>query len=554
MLKHLTIQNYALIESLDIDFHEGFSVITGQTGAGKSILLGAIGLLTGDRADISAIQQGKQRCTIEAEFDIKGYNLEQVFEESELDYDPENCTVRRELTSNGKSRAFINDTPTTLSTLRNLGCRLMDIHSQHQNLLLSTSGFQLSVLDTLAEDDGLLDAYNNAYNNWQNACKALKSAQEAEARGHEEEDYLRFQVEQLNAFKPKPGEDEILEAECNQLEHAQDICSALSTGYEILNGDNESAILSTLHQAIQKLNSISTVYPKAGGLLERLDSCRIDIKDIAETLETEAENIECDPQHLAEVQSRLDALYSLEQKHHVSNSQELYDLWMELQDKLSMIEGGEENIARLETAEKNARKNLDNIAEKLTKARTLASKIVEKSMVGSLQMLGMPNVKFVVSITRHDPPTPNGQDNIQFLFAANLNQAPMNISQVASGGEIARVMLSLKALLSKSKELPTIIFDEIDTGVSGQIAQSMARIMQQMGCDGRQVISITHLPQIAAMGSTHYRVWKEDTKDATLSHITALSDEERITEIAHMLSGDQITDAALKNARDLLKR
>ena len=553
MLKHLIIKNYALIESLDIDFQSGFSVITGQTGAGKSILLGAIGLLTGDRADLGAIQQGAQRCTIEAEFDIAGYNLERLFADADLDYDPQCCTIRRELTTTGKSRAFINDTPTTLAVLRTLGDRLMDIHSQHQNLLLSTTNFQLSVLDTLADDATLLSDYHKAFNAWQHAVKALRQAEDASRQGHDEEDYLRYQVKQLDDFQPKDGEDELLEAECNQMEHAQDITQALSTGAEILSGEDDRNVLSALHQTIQQLQGISGVYADADGLLERLDSCSIELKDIAETLSCEAERIDLDPQRLAEIQDRLNTLYSLEQKHHVSTSGELYALWQQMQQQLSLIDNSDERLAELQAELDVSRQALDSLAAKLTMVRHKASLRVEKTMVASLKQLGMPNVQFKVDIRPLGAPMLNGMDNVDFLFAANKNQTPVRISQIASGGEIARVMLSLKALLSKSTNLPTIIFDEIDTGVSGQIAQSMARIMLDMGNDGRQVISITHLPQIAAMGLHHYRVWKEDTDDATLSHITQLTADERVTEIAHMLSGDQLGDAAISNAKELLK-
>lgn len=551
MLKHLHIENYALIESLDIDLNEGFSVITGETGAGKSILLGAIGLLTGGRADLSAIQSGKQRCILEATFVPEGYGLEDFFNEEDLDYDPAECIIRRELTSNGKSRAFINDTPTTIAALKRLGNKLIDIHSQHQNLLLGQEDFQLSVLDTVAANPTLVKSYYDAYCHWTNTVKSLSKARAAMEDGKKDEDYLRFLLTELTNFRPQPGEDDTLQQQCDMLEHAQDIKVALMQGYGLLS-EGETPATDMLRQARNLVNSIQKHFPLAEELAERLESCRIELQDIADTLESEGESIDYDPERLEELQARLNTLYTLEQKHHVSSSEELISIMHQLQEQLDVMDNSDEYIQKLEKQEIEARKQVDDLGKKLTQSRTKASKIVEKDIVASLKALGMPNVRFQVSITPTESPTPQGIDKVAFLFSANLGSALQNISQVASGGETARVMLSLKAMLSGAVSLPTIIFDEIDTGVSGYIAEAMARIMHDMGKQGRQVISITHLPQIAALGEHHYKVWKEDTATATLSHITYLKQEERIAEIANMLSGSNVSPEAISNARALL--
>ena len=551
MLKHLHIENYALIESLDIDFDKGFSVITGETGAGKSILLGAIGLLTGDRADMSAIQTGKQRCVLEATFVPDQYGLESFFEDNDLDYDPTECIVRRELTANGKSRAFINETPTTISALKRLGASLIDIHSQHQNLLLGQEDFQFSVLDTVSGEGTLLQKYTEAYRKWRQTTKALADAQDSLANGRKDEDYLRFQLNELQSFQPQPGEDDELKQQCDILEHAQDIKVALSQGYCLLS-EGETPVLESLRQVRNQISSLQKFFPQAEELTERLESCRLELQDISSTLESEAESIEYDPHRLEQMQMRQDTLFSLEQKHRVDSSDQLISIMQQLEQQLDQIDNSDEHIRQLQEQEKKALQELHTLAEKLTKVRHKAAKTVEKEIVSSLKHLGMPNVRFQVGFTPTDSPTPNGMDKVAFLFSANLGSDMQNISQVASGGETARVMLSLKALLSGVVSLPTIIFDEIDTGVSGHIAEAMAHIMHNMGQQGRQVISITHLPQIAALGQNHYKVWKEDSESYTRSHISALTQEQRVTEIANMLSGSNVSAEAINNARALL--
>lgn len=551
MLKHLHIENYALIESLDIDLNDGFSVITGETGAGKSILLGAIGLLTGERADLSAIQTGKQRCILEATFNPEGYDLESFFQDEDLDFDPSECIIRRELIANGKSRAFINDTPTTISALKKLGNRLIDIHSQHQNLLLGQENFQLSVLDTVASIPELILSYSNAFHKWNLAVKTLDKAQNNLDESKKDEDYLRFLVTELVNFNPQPGEDETLQQQCDMLEHAQDIKSALMQGYCQLS-EGDSPVTDTLRQVRNLIASIQSYFQQAEELTERLESCRIELQDIADTLESEGESIDYDPMRLEELQNRLNTLYSLEQKHHVGSSEELIDIMKQMKERLEMMDNSDEYIKQLQREEQEARTLLDSLSGKLTEKRTIAAKKVEKDVISCLKTLGMPNVRFQVSISPTESPTPKGMDKVSFLFSANLGSDMQNISQVASGGETARVMLSLKSILSGVISLPTIIFDEIDTGVSGHIAESMAKIMHKMGQQGRQVISITHLPQIAALGQHHYKVWKEDTDKVTRSHITYLEQEERITELANMLSGSNVSPEAINNARALL--
>lgn len=555
MLKHLHIENYALIESLDIELQDGFSVITGETGAGKSILLGALGLLTGGRADISAIQEGKQKCTLEAVFGIEGTGLrgglKDFFIEEDLDYFPDECIIRRELMRNGKSRAFINDTPTTLATLKLLGERLIDIHSQHQNLLLGEEDFQLSVLDTVAGNSALRQSYSDAYGRWKEAGKHLCEAQKELEENRKDEDYMRFLLSELDDFKPQPDEDETLQQRCDLMEHARDIRMVLMQGAGLLS-EGECPVIGTLRQMRNQLSSIQEVFPKASELAERIDSCRIELQDIADTLESEGEKVECNQEELEAVRDRLGRLFALEQKHHVSCSGELAGIMLSLSEKTGKMDNGEEYIRELQRQEQEALTMVLQEASLLTASRRQAVEKVERSIVSSLKKLGMPNIRFQVDVTSTGSPLQDGMDSVSFLFSANLGASLQPVSQVASGGETARVMLSVKALLSGAVSLPTIVFDEIDTGVSGHIAESMAHIMHDMGLHGRQVISITHLPQIAARGMHHYKVWKEDTGGQTLSHISLLSTEERVTEIANMLSGSSVSAEAVSNARALL--
>jgi DNA repair protein RecN (Recombination protein N) len=554
MIRRLHIENYALIEHLDIEFHPGFSVITGETGAGKSIIIGAIGLLLGQRADSKAMKPGANRCVIESTFDLSAYQLDSFFSENDFDFDGAECIIRRELTASGKSRAFINDTPASLAQLKEIGEQLIDVHSQHKNLLLGKEDFQLNILDIVANHQTLLDEYRDAYKAYKASVRELESVQEEAKRSREDEDYLRFQVEQLANENLQEDEQAELEAEQETLEHAEDIKSALYTAANLLQSSTDGAdALSLLKQGLSALRSISSVYVTANELAERLDSCYIELKDVAEELEGNAEDVEYNPQRLEQVNERLNTIYTLQKKHGVDTVGELLALQEELEEKLMRITHSDEMLEELRQKVDAQHKQCLQLAEQLSKERQRVAKQVEQEMQERLLPLGMPNVQFKCSVIVHPSElTPTGYDQVQFLFNANKSGDLKPVSQIASGGEIARVMLSLKALIAGAVKLPTIIFDEIDTGVSGSIAEKMARIMQEMGQHERQVISITHLPQIAAMGAHHYKVYKEDTEDATLSHIVPLTAEQRVEEIAHMLSGEKLTQAALDNARSLL--
>lgn len=555
MLKNLQIENYALIEHLNIDFHPGFSVITGETGAGKSIIIGAIGLLLGQRADSRSIKADAKRCVIEATFDVSSYQLDTFFAENDLDFDGTECIIRRELTSAGKSRAFINDTPASLAQLRELGEQLLDIHSQHKNLLLGKEDFQLNILDIVANQQELLTSYKKEYKEYKSLAQQLEEAIQEAQNTQADEEFLEFQANQLADANLKEGEQEELEAESETLEHSEDIKSSLYSAANQLQSSNDGTdALSLLKQSISQLQSISSVYSQSEEWINRLDSCYIELKDVANELEGQAEDIEYNPHRLEQVNDRLNTLYTLQKKHGVESVEELLTIQKDLEKKLLQISHSDEFIEELRQKVEHQKARTSALAQTLSKKRKETAKKVEKEMEERLLPLGMPNVQFkCVIISTPTELTPTGYDQAQFLFNANKSGEPKPVSQIASGGEIARVMLALKALIAGAVKLPTIIFDEIDTGVSGSIAEKMARIMQEMGAQERQVISITHLPQIAALGSHHYKVYKEDTTDDTLSHIVPLTDSERVEEIAHMLSGETLTQAALDNAKALLK-
>ena len=551
MLRSLYIQNYALIEKLDISFEQGFSVITGETGAGKSIILGAIGLLLGQRADVKSIRTGATKCVIEARFDISNYQMRPFFEDNELEYEDE-CILRRELYASGKSRAFINDTPAQLAQMKELGEQLIDIHSQHQNLLLNKEGFQLNVLDLLAHDEPALSAYQAVYKQWRQAQADLDKALERAARDKADEDYVRFQWEQLEEAHLAKGEQEELEQEAETLSHAEDIKASLYRTGQLFN-DEEGGLLSNLKECCNVMADLQRVYPVAEEWANRLESAYIELKDIAGEVSDREEQVEFNPARLEEVNDRLNLLYSLQQKHRVNTVDELVALRDEYATRLASISSSDEEIETLKKHCEKLQGEVRRQAACLTEARGEAAREVERQMAARLVPLGMPNVRFVVDMGERKEPGPHGMDTVTFLFSANKNGTLQNISSVASGGEIARVMLSVKAMIAGAVKLPTIVFDEIDTGVSGEIADRMADIMQEMAHNERQVISITHLPQIASRGRAHYKVYKKDNETETNSHIRRLTDEERVEEIAHMLSGATLTEAALNNARTLLK-
>ena len=551
MLQSIHIQNYALIESLDIDFHSGFSVITGETGAGKSIILGAIGLLVGQRADIKAIKNGASKCIVEARFNISSYALESFFEEHDLEYENGECILRRELYASGKSRAFINDTPASLVQMKELGEKLIDVHSQHQNLLLNHEDFQLSVLDILAHDEVELQNYKELYADYKKVSRELADLQELAEKNRQDEDYIRFQVEQLEEAHLQADEQEELEQEAETLSHAEDIKSSLFKVDQLMASD-EMTLLSATKDCMQTLQGISKVFAPAQEWINRLDSCYIELKDLSHEIMNAAEEVEFNPTRLDYVNERLNLIYSLQQKHRVSSIQELLDIAENYRTQLDAITSSDDRIQEL-TQQKEANYNkVVKQASVLTKLRTKAGKEIEQQMQAYLVPLGMPNVRFAVEMQTKKEPDAKGMDKVIFLFSANKNGQLQQVASIASGGEIARVMLSLKAMIAGAVKLPTIIFDEIDTGVSGSIAEKMALIMQEMGQADRQVISITHLPQIASKGKTHYKVYKEDTEVGTNSHIRQLNQEERIHEIANMLSGATLTEAALNNAKALL--
>lgn len=558
MIRNLKIENYALIEHLDIDFHSGFSIITGETGAGKSIILGAIGLLLGQRADSKSIKTEAKRCLIEATFDVAGYGLEDFFADNELDFDGTECIIRRELTSAGKSRSFINDTPASLSQLKEIGEMLIDVHSQHKNLLLGKEDFQLSVLDIIAKNADRLAAYKKEYFTYKSLLHQLEEAKSAAIASRNDEDFLRFQVNQLAEADLKDGEQAELEEESELLSHAEDIKQALyeSQMYMQNSEDSGTDALQLIKQTMHSLQGISSVYPSADELVQRLDSCYIELKDIADEIEAGADNVEFNPQRLEYVNERLSVIYTLQKKHQVDTVGELLVLQAELESKLMLIDNSDEMIEQLTSQCDAQYQKVYRLASQLSEARHKASKKVSDSMVEKLIPLGMPNVQFAVKFENDEEEaktlTATGFDRVAFMFSANKNAALKDVSQVASGGEIARVMLSLKAMIAGAVKLPTIIFDEIDTGVSGSIAEKMAKIMREMGEQNRQVISITHLPQIAALGQSHYKVYKEDNETSTVSHIIELTHEQRIEEIANMLSGEKMTQAALDNAKELL--
>lgn len=553
MLQSIHIQNYALIDKLDIDFMPGFSVITGETGAGKSIILGAIGLLLGQRADVKAIKNGASKCIVEARFGIASYGMEAFFNELDLEYDPEECILRREVYANGKSRAFINDSPASLAQMKALGEKLIDIHSQHQNLLLNKEGFQLNILDILAQDEKQLAAYKQVYTQYKNTCKELDTLIGQAEKSRQDEDYLRFQLEQLEEAELKEGEQNGLEQEAETLSHAEDIKAGLYRAGQLIDNAEANGILSQTKECIQTLQGISKVYTSASEWTERLQSCYIELKDIAHDLSSAEDEVEFNPERLDYVNQRLNLIYNLQQKHRADSIEALIDLANNYRKQLNDIASYDDRIAELRNLKGNLYNKVLEEAATLTRMRTDSARHIEEQMKKLLVPLGMPNVRFAVAMEQRKEPDANGTDNVTFLFSANKNGTLQNVASIASGGEIARVMLSLKAMIAGAVKLPTIIFDEIDTGVSGSIAEKMALIMRDMGRQNRQVISITHLPQIAARGTTHYKVYKEDTETGTNSYIRKLVPDERIHEIAHMLSGSTLTEAALNNARALLE-
>lgn len=551
MLKQLYIRNFTLIERLDMTFNGGFSVITGETGAGKSIILGAIGLLKGQRADSKLIKRGSEKCVIEAHFNLSRYGMEKFFNDNDVEYDADDCIVRREITAAGKSRAFVNDTPVPLSVLKELGEQLIDVHSQHQNLLLGKQDFQMEIVDIIADDKDLLDNYRKAYGDYREKQRQLDDLQERLTSNKANADFLLFQYEELDRANLVEGEQETLEAQANQMSHYEDIKTALYQADKAMSAEG-TGVTENLRTAINALHSIEGVLPMAGELASRMDADFIDLKDIADELEGQLDKVDFDPKELDSINDRLDRIYSLQKKYHCDTVSQLIEIRDSLKKQLDGIENGDYDLQQVKNEIDKSMKLAIQKADSITKVRKTAAKKIEEEIKQRLVALGMPNIQFTINLESSEL-SADGADKVAYMFSANRNMPMQPVAQVASGGEIARLMLSLKAMVSGAVKLPTIIFDEIDTGVSGKIAEKMADIMCEMGNNERQVISITHLPQIAAKGATHYKVYKEDRGDTTVSTMKLLCGEERVNEIAQMLSGSDITEAAISNARELLK-
>lgn len=551
MLKSLFIQNFVLIDSLDIQFDKGFSVITGETGAGKSIILGALSIVLGQRADGKSIKSGSDKCVIEAVFDVTQYKLEEFFHANDLEYDLEICILRRELFASGKSRAFINDSPVSLTLMKELGSRLIDIHSQHQNLLLGDNRFQLKVIDVMAENEILLILYRKEYTHYQSLKKELRDLTEKAAQTKQEEDYVRFQLEQLIDAKLVAGEQEDLEQELETLSHAEEIKGSLYKITQLMDGEEQGAV-QLIREALSAAENLEHFYPKAKEIAERLRSAYIDLNDLSSEADVWKEDIEFNPERLDWVNERLNTLYTLEQKHRASTVGEL----IELQDKYALqlkeIDSFDDQIGMLNNHLELSYKELVQQATVLGEQRKIASRAIASQLVEMIIPLGMPNTRFSVDFGAKPEPESDGMDEIQFMFSANKSGELQPVAQTASGGEISRLMLCIKAMIAGFTALPAIIFDEVDTGVSGDIADKMGDIMQDLGSK-MQVITITHLPQIAAKGKEHYFVYKEDTTDRTITRIKKLNKEERVNEVARMLSGASLTNASIANAKDLLR-
>lgn len=552
MLKHITIRNFALIEHVEIELSAGFSVITGETGHGKSVFLGAVAMLLGQRSDVKAIREGADRCVIEGLFDLEGFGLEPLFEENDIDYDRE-CIIRRELAASGRSRAFINDTPVNVSLLKEIGARLIDIHSQHQNLLLGDRNYQLGVLDVLAGNRVLLGGYKERYDKYLSLQRELAERRKALEAAKRDEEWLRFQLDELEAASLKSGELQELELELQELSHAEEIQAALYGAYNAIDSD-ERSMLQALREASSALSRIAAHYGAAQELADRLESNYIELKDCCDEMQQRAGRVQFAPARLEFVENRVAQIYSLMKKHRVESAEDLIALAAGYSAKLDSIAFGDDDIRELEKRIKSASEELLQVAAELTAKRKESAVGLQEKIIAILVNLGMPMIRFEVDFKPVDGFTPSGCDDVVFLFSANSSSAPQPLCDVASGGEMARVMLALKSLIASSTKQPTLIFDEVDTGVSGILAERMGRIMQQMACGFCQVLSITHLPQVAALGSNHYKVYKEETDKGTVTNIIRLEQEDRVREIAQMMSGEVLSEAALDNARGLLSK
>ena len=553
MLKHISIRNYALIESVEVDFTSGFSVITGETGHGKSVFLGAVSMLLGQRSDVKAIREGADKCIIEGCFDISGFGLQPFFEENEIDYDDE-CIVRRELTASGRSRVFVNDTPVGVTQLKEIGAKLIDIHSQHQNLLIADKNYQLSVLDTLADDKLLLDRYSKEYNAYLSLVREIERMKEELEKSRRDEEWLRFQMNELESASLKDGELEELEQEVQELSHSEEIQAALYGACNAIDSDERGSLLTALRDASSALSRIASHYGAAEELSERLESNYIELKDCCSEMMQRAERVQFAPDRLEFVERRIALIYDLQKKHRVATVGELIALYNDISARLERISCGDDDIKDAEKQLSALRAGMADIAGELTEKRRQSAERLKNDITAILVNLGMPMIRFEVDMKRASDFTSNGVDSVNFLFSANSSSAPQPLCDVASGGEMSRVMLALKSLIASQRNQPTLIFVEVDTGVSGVIAERMGRLMQQMGGANRQVLSITHLPQVAALGVNHYKVYKEEIEKGTVTNMIKLDQQERVREIAQMMSGEQLTDAAIENASLLLSQ
>ena len=553
MLTHISIRNYALIERVEVDFNSGFSVITGETGHGKSVFLGAVSMLLGQRSDVKSIRDGADKCVIEGCFDISGFGLKPFFDENDMEYDNE-CIVRRELSANGRSRAFVNDTPVAVNQLKELGAKLIDIHSQHQNLLIADKNYQLAVLDVLSGDKDLLEEYSAEYSAYISLCREIEDMKDELDKNRRDEEWLRFQMNELESASLKEGELEELEQEVQELSHAEDIQAALYGACNSIDGDERGSLLTALRDASSALARIASHYGAAGELSERLESNYIELKDCCSEMIQRAERVQFAPDRLEFVERRIALIYDLQKKHRVSSVGELMALYEDIATRLDRISCGDDDIREAERKLSALRVRMGTMADELTGKRKHSAERLKKDITAILVNLGMPVIRFEVDFRKTNDFTPMGVDNVVFLFSANSSSMPQPLSDVASGGEMSRVMLALKSLIASETNQPTLIFDEVDTGVSGVVAERMGRLMQHMGGTNRQVLSITHLPQVAALGASHYKVYKEETEKGTVTNIIKLGQQERVREIAQMMSGEMLTDAALENAATLLSQ
>ena len=550
MIKQLHISNYALIDKLDIGFDDGLTIITGETGAGKSIIMGALALILGDRADSKAIRDTAAKTVVEATFDISGYHLEPFFKDNDIDWDEQECLVRREISPTGRSRAFINDIPVGLNVLRELSTRLLDIHSQHSNMLLSQPAFQLSILDSLAANNELLDEYRKAYQQYRDAVKKLDETQREMEQLRRNEDYIRFQLNQLQEMKLQPDEDKDLEALQSKLSNITDLKDALWTVENVLDSE-ENSVLERLTMVAQRLEEAERNLSDVEGMGARVRSALIELKDIAQSVGTTMDSLNDDPAELARVDERLNNIYTLQRKHNAQDVNELIDIQRDYERQLGEIEHNDDFIEELKALAEKSRMAASEIAKQLSDKRKEAAQRFGKELLALATPLGMKNLAFDVEFHATDL-TPSGTDTVEFMMAFNKNQRPMPVKDTASGGEISRVMLCIKTIIARHMRLPSIIFDEVDTGVSGEVANMIGEMMADIA-RSIQVIAITHLPQVAASGDHHLRVFKTDTDVETLTRVETLSADEHVMEIARMLSGKDLKQAAIENAKSLIK-